>query len=104
MSLPPYYSNTVENIRAKDHGYDGAARRLNEYIPRKLKGRRPKDEGTKENPIVLKTEAGRTKDRGDNGKRCGYCISKGWNGLNHIESECFTKKREKKKVKKVKKV
>jgi len=27
-SLPAYYSNTVENIRVKDHGYDDVARKL----------------------------------------------------------------------------
>ena len=32
----------------------------------------------------------------DNGKRCNYCIGK---GLNHTESECYTKKREKAKAK-----
>lgn len=60
ISLLSYYSNTVENIQAKDHGYDDAARMLKEYIPQKLEGRRPKaDKGSKENPVVLKTEAGR---------------------------------------------
>jgi hypothetical protein len=37
------------------------------------------------------------KDRNDNGKRCNYCINtKGWKGVGHTESECFTKKREEK--------
>ena len=40
--------------------------------------------------------------KSDNGKRCYYCIGKEWKGLNHTESECFTKKREKKKPKKTK--
>jgi len=37
-----------------------------------------------------------------NGKRCQYCIAKGWKGLNHTESECGTKKREKARAKKTK--
>jgi len=45
---------------------------------------------------VLKTETR------DNGKRCDYCIAKGWKGLNHTEKECYTKKREKAKAKKAK--
>ena len=46
--------------------------------------------------MVLKTETR------DNGKRCDYCIAKGWKGLNHTEKECYTKKREKAKAKKAK--
>jgi len=38
----------------------------------------------------------------DNGKHCDYCIGKRWKGPNHSESECFSKKREKKKAKKAK--
>ena len=87
-SLPAYYSNTVENIRAKDHDYDDVARKLREYVPARQKGsRRKENDGTKKE---------------DNGKRCEYCIAKGWKGLNHTESECFTKKREKAKAKKAK--
>jgi len=32
-------------------------------------------------------------------EKCNYCISKGWKGLNYIESECYTKKHEKAKAK-----
>ena len=90
-SLPHFYSNTVENIRAKDYGYDDVARKLREFVPaRQQRSRREKPEGTAENPVVLKT-----KEKGqDNGTRCDYCIQKGWKGLNHVESECYTKKRE----------
>jgi len=35
----------------------------------------------------------------DNGRRCNYCIGKGWKGLNNTESECYTKKRKKSKAK-----
>lgn len=48
-----------------------------------------------QNPVVLKT-----KEKGkDNGKRCDFCIAKGWKGMNHVESECYTKKRENSKEK-----
>jgi hypothetical protein len=33
-SFPPYYSNTIENIRLKDnYGYGDVARKLKEYVP-----------------------------------------------------------------------
>lgn len=70
ISLLPYYFNTIENIWVKDHRYDDVARRLKENIPQKLKGWRPKvDEGSKENPVVLETEAERARNRGDNGQK-----------------------------------
>jgi len=94
-SLPAYYSNTVENIRAKDHGYDDVARKLREYVPARQKGFRRKDtvNGSQDEPVVLKAK------KEDNGKRCNYCIGKGWKGLNHTESECYTKKYKKAKAK-----
>lgn len=58
------------------------------------------EKGTKENLVVLKAEKEYKKD---NGKRCDYCIVKGWKGLNHTKSECYIKKREKKKEGKTKK-
>lgn len=94
-SFPPFYGNTIENIRAKEHKYDDAVRKLKQFISAKQKTRRGKgDEGTQENPVVLKTDKKLAKD---NGKRCDFCIAKGWKGLNHVESECYTKKREEKK-------
>jgi len=71
-SLPAYYSNTVQNIRAKNHGYDDVARKLREYVPARQKGSRRKEaDGSKDDPLVLKVE------KKDNGKRCQYCINKG---------------------------
>ena len=73
------------------------ARKLREYVPAQQKGSRRKEaDGTKDDPLVLKVE------KKDNGKRCQYCIAKGWKGLNHTESECYTKKREKARAKKTK--
>jgi len=96
-SLPAYYSNAVENIWAKDHSYDDVARKLREYVPARQKGSRRKEtDKSKDDPLVLKVE------KKDNGKRCQYCINKGWTDLNHTESECYTKKREKAKAKKTK--
>jgi len=99
-SLPAYYSNTVENIRAKDHGYDDVARKLREYVPARQKGSRRKENGSQDDPVVLKAK------KEDNGKRCNYCIGKGWKGLNHTESECYTKnaKRPKQKQQRPKKL
>ena len=96
ISLPPFYSNLVENLRSKTgYTYGDISRQVRLYVPARQKGGRPKtEEGTRDNPVVLKTEP-----KTDNGKRCTYCQSKGWRGLNHEEKECFTKKREEKKRK-----
>jgi hypothetical protein len=40
-------------------------------------------------PIVLKRDK-----KKDTSKQCDYCKEKGWRGIGHTESECFTKKRE----------
>jgi len=85
----------MENNRAKDHGYDDVARKLREYVPARQKGSRRKDtaNGSQDDPVVLKTK------KEDNGKRCNYCIGKGWKGPNHTESERYIKKYEKAKAK-----
>lgn len=91
-SLPPFYWNTIENIKSKEPANDDAIRKLREYVPIRQKGRRiTGKEVSQENPVVLKTDKKITKE---NGKRCDYCIGKGWKGLNHLESECYTKKRQ----------
>jgi len=99
-TLPAYYNSLVENIQLKSGlTYGDITTHLKTYVPGRQKGRRKTEEdGTKENPVVLKGKEAKP----DNGKRCDYCIGKGWKGLNHTESECFTKKREKKKPKKAK--
>ena len=38
-SLPPFYSETVENIRIKDYGYHDAVRKLTEYVSQRRRGR-----------------------------------------------------------------
>ena len=90
-SFPPFYANTIDNIKFKDPAYDDAVRRLKEYVPARQRNKNRKGDSV-ENPVVLKTDRkGPTKD---NGKRCEYCIAKGWKGLHHTEGECYTKKRE----------
>jgi hypothetical protein len=81
----------MENIRAKDYGFEDVSRKLREYIPARQKGRRirQKPVGTENDSVVL---AVNTKK---NDKTCRYCKDvKGWAGRGHDESECFTKKRE----------
>ena len=74
---------------------------LKTYVPgRQERKRRDQAGDTVQNPVGFNTVAGRGRDKGDTGKRCDYCIGKGWKGFNHTESEYFTKEREKKKVKK----
>jgi len=82
----PVYVNMIEDIRASDYTYETVVQKLTEFVA--MSGREPKSEGV---------ETGKGKVKIDNGKRCDYCIAKGWKGLNHTENECFTKKREKKK-------
>jgi hypothetical protein len=98
-SFPPYYSNTIENIRSKDnYGYDDVARKLKEYVPARQKSQRPRTQGTgsSDDPTVLKTTSNSRENDHDNGKRCDYCINiKKWKGIGHKEDECRTKKREK---------
>jgi len=92
-TLPAHYNSLVENIQLKSGlTYGDITTHLKTYVPGRQKGRRKTaDDGTKENPVVLKGKEAKP----DNGKRCDYCIGKGRKGLNHTESECFTKKREK---------
>jgi transposase InsO family protein len=94
-SLPAFYSNTVENIRAKDHEYDDAVRKLKQYVGAKTKANKNnRNAGTKDDPIVLKTTSQNTKrDNKNSGKTCKYCQSKGWRGIGHTEEECFSKKK-----------
>ena len=103
LTLPPFYNTLVENFRMNStYTYGDIVRQLTLYVPGRQRGQRTRnEEGTKENPVVLKTEK-REKGK-DNGKRCDYCIVKAWKGLNHVESECYTKKREDKKEAKSKK-
>jgi hypothetical protein len=101
MSLPPFYANTVENIRAKEYKYDDVVHKLKDYVAARQKSGKKKaglGDGSAENPIVLRTEEEKSK------KKCEYCWAKGWKGLGHTESECFTKKREQRKVQKSKTV
>ena len=99
-TLPFYYNSLVENIQLKSGlTYEDITTHFKTYVLRRQKGRRKTaKDGSKENPVVLKSKENKL----DNGKCCDYCIGKGWKGLNHTESECFTKKREKKKAKKTK--
>jgi len=77
MTLPPFYNTLVENLRTNNsYTYGDVVRQLQLYVPRRQKGTKTQthgEEGTKENPIVLKTDA----KKKDNGKPCDYCIGKG---------------------------
>ena len=84
-TLPHYYNQLIENIQMKSGiTYGDTITHLKTYVPGRQTGKRREQAGdTVQNPVVLKTEAGRGRDKGDNGKRCDYCIGKGWKGLNH---------------------
>jgi hypothetical protein len=66
LTIPPFYSTTVENIRSKEgYNYGDVARNLMLYIPARQTGRASKAvAGSANNPIILATN---TKNR-DNGK------------------------------------
>jgi hypothetical protein len=101
MSIPPFYANTVENIRPKEYKYDDVVHKLKDYVAARQKlGKKKAGLGDRsaENPIVLRTEEDESK------KKCEYCRAKGWKGLEHTESECFTKKREQRRIQKSKTV
>ena len=99
-SLPPFYSNTVENIKSKDISYDDVIRKLIQYIPQRQKGRRTDGGGSKDDPVVLKAD----KKTLDTSKQCTYCQkTKGWKGIGHTKEECRTYKKEKKEKAKAKK-
>jgi hypothetical protein len=66
-------------------------------MKQKSKKRSKPDEGILENPVIIKIDKKR-----DISKQCDCCETKGWIGIRHIESECFTKKREQKSAKKSK--
>jgi hypothetical protein len=57
-SLFAFYDNTIENIRAKNYGYDDAAQKLKEYISMRQKSKKGSktDEGALENPVILKID------------------------------------------------
>ena len=94
ICLPPFFSNLVENLRSKTgYTYGDISRQARSYVPVRQKGSKQED-GIRDNPIVLKNEC-----KPGNGKRCTYCQSKGWRGLNHEEKEWFTKKRDDKRKK-----
>jgi len=92
-SLLPFYSNTVENIKSKYMSYDNVIRKLIQYIPQRQKGRHS-DNGSKDDPVVLKADSKKTLDTS---KQCTYCQkTKGWKGIEHTKEECRTYKKEKK--------
>jgi hypothetical protein len=74
-SLPTFYANTIENVRAKDYGYDDVARKLKEYIPMRQKSKKESmkndTEGSAENPIILADKKKNTS------KQCDSCKEKG---------------------------
>jgi len=92
ISLLPFYNNLVENLRTKEgYSYGDISRQVRLYVPARQNGAKKKY-GTKEESVVLKTDR---KKKVDTNKTCQYCIGvKGWKGIGHTESKCFTKKRE----------
>jgi len=100
ISLPPFYNNLVENLCTKErYSHGDISRQVRLYVPARQKGTRKK-EGTKNEPVVLKTDS-KTLDKS---KQCTYCQTvKGWKGIGHTKDECRTYKKEKKAKAKAKK-
>ena len=112
LTLPPFYSQLVENLRTKtDYTYGDVVRNLKRYVPaRQHQGRRSTTigretqeyktgtgSGAKLDPVILAMR-GPTDRFGrplDTSKQCGYCQKvKKWRGIGHTENECKTKQKE----------
>ena len=92
-SLPTSLDNVIDNLTTKDTvTYTDICNKLLDLYPSTL-------QSTADNSAFLSTSGRKDvrKGRGDqpkDGKHCGYCKSKGFKGIGHLESECRTKKRE----------
>lgn len=97
LTLPPFYSNLVENLRSKDdYTYGDISHQIRMYVPTRQKGskaRQQGEDGSRDATVILKS----SEEHKGNGTTCTYCQSKGWRGNNHTAEECFTRKREEKK-------
>jgi len=70
--LPPFYNTLVENLQTNaTYTYGNIVRQLILYVSGWQKKRRTRNDGTQENPVVLKTNR---KSQKDNGKRRDYYI------------------------------
>jgi transposase InsO family protein len=103
LSLPSFYSATVENLRTNaGYSYGNIINQLKLYIParqRGNKGGKKKEDGNSSESTILKTG----RNERDKTKQCNYCKGKGWRGIGHTDEECFTKKREMASEKEIKK-
>jgi hypothetical protein len=75
LTLPQFYNNLVENIRAKGgYGYRDVVRSLLLYIPVRQRNRKRRDTpgDSPENPVVLATHQ-KSADKKGNDKTCRYC-------------------------------
>lgn len=93
-SLPTTLDNVIDNLTTKDTvTYTDICNKLLDLYP-------TASQTQCDNTAFLSTSGrqDRRKGRSDqarDGKICGYCKSKGFRGMGHLESECRTKKREK---------
>lgn len=81
LTLPPFYNTLVENLQTNaTYTYGNIVRQLILYVSGWQKKRRTRNDGTQENPVVLKTNR---KSQKDNGKRRDYYIKieRGWTTL-----------------------
>jgi hypothetical protein len=88
-------------MHAKEYNDQDVVQKLKDYVAGRQKRGKTKaglGDGTAENRIVLQTEEEKSKNK------CEYCRVKGWKGLGHTESKCFTKESEQRKVQKSKTV
>jgi hypothetical protein len=76
LSLPPFYSATVENLRTNaGYSYSDIVNQPKLYIPARQhrnKGGKKKEDSNSSKPTILKTER---KER-DKTKQCNYCKGK----------------------------
>jgi hypothetical protein len=73
-SLLVFNANIVDNLKAKDYGYDDIARKLEKYMPMRQKSKKESktNEGILEYLVILKTDK-----KWDISKECHYCKTNG---------------------------
>ena len=92
-SLPTSLDNVIDNLTTKDTvTYTDICNKLLDLYP-------STSQSSADNAAFFTTNNRKDtrKGKGDqpkDGKLCGYCKSKGFKGIGHLESECRTKKRE----------
>ena len=95
-SLPTTLDNVIDNLTTKETiTYTDICNKLLDLYTGTPESSADNAAFVSTNPHRNTRKARWTGDSTKNNKQCGYCKSKGFKGLGHLESECRTKRREK---------